>query len=366
MLNTPTCRRIVTVTVAASLALGPVAPIFAQKKFALTIENIMRGPGLYGYEPNNVRWSGDGSKIYFSWKQASDPIDHPNDTYVVGRDGSGLRKLTDAEVKLAPPAFGSRTRDRKHLVYAQDGDLFIYDFSNDTRKQLTKTIDSENNPAYTQDEKHIAFTRGGNLYTMALDSGMIEEMTDIQAAGAAATPAPAGGGRGGGGGGRGGRGGGGAPPTATGDTAAARGTDSQEFLKKQEKELLEIVKERAARREENEAKRKKEQTHKPFQLQARQSANRLELCPDEKCVIAMVNEAANGAKNENVPNYITESAYTEDINGRTNVGDAQNRQRVAILDVATGESKWVDAGLGNREIQLQAPVWNEAGHATPQ
>ena len=61
MLNTPIYRRIVTVTVAASLALGPVAPIFAQKKFALTIENIMRGPGLYGYEPNNVRWSGDGS-----------------------------------------------------------------------------------------------------------------------------------------------------------------------------------------------------------------------------------------------------------------------------------------------------------------
>ena len=51
----------------------------------------------------------------------------------------------------------------------------------------------------------------------------------------------------------------------------------------------------------------------------------------------MVNEAANGAKHENVPNYVNESAYTEDITGRTNVGDAQNRQRVAILDVATGE-----------------------------
>ena len=66
-------------------------------------------------------------------------------------------------------------------------------------------------------------------------------------------------------------------------------------------------------------------------------------------------------KNENVPNYVTESAYTEDINGHSNVGEPQNRQRAAILDVATGEVKWVDAGLGDREIQLQAPVWNEAG-----
>ena len=31
------------------------------KKFALTIDNIMRGPGLYGYEPGAVRWSGFGA-----------------------------------------------------------------------------------------------------------------------------------------------------------------------------------------------------------------------------------------------------------------------------------------------------------------
>jgi len=39
----------------------------------------------------------------------------------------------------------------------------------------------------------------------------------------------------------------------------------------------------------------------------------------------------------------------------------RNRQRVAILDVSTGEVKWVDPGLENREVQLQAPVWNEQG-----
>src|ERR1700724_3725567 len=53
--------------------------------FALTVDNIMRGPGLYGYEPSQVRWSGDGDRIYFQWKQASDPRIQPPDTYVVGR-----------------------------------------------------------------------------------------------------------------------------------------------------------------------------------------------------------------------------------------------------------------------------------------
>jgi dipeptidyl aminopeptidase/acylaminoacyl peptidase len=356
-------KRILSVGIAVSLMLGQWTGVFAQKKFALTIDNIMRGPGLYGYEPNNVRWSGDSQKIYFTWKQASDPIDRPLDTYVVAKDGSGLRKLDEAVAKLAPPAFGgSRTRDRKKMVYAQDGDLFLYDFSTDTRRQLTKTADAEANPAFTKDEKRVAFTRAGNLYVMALDTGMLEQMTEITAAAAPGAAPAAGDGGGRGGGGRGGRGGGGAPPVTTGAaTGEARGTDSQEFLKKQEKELLEIVRERAALREENEAKRKRDHPRKPFQLQARQTANRLELSPDEKFVIASVNEGANGSKPDNVPNYITESAYTEDIPGRTNVGDAQNRQRIAILDVVTGESKFVDAGLGTREIQLQSPIWNEQG-----
>ena len=45
-----------------------------------------------------------------------------------------------------------------------------------------------------------------------------------------------------------------------------------------------------------------------------------------------------------MPNYVTESAYTEDIPGRTKVGDTQGRTRLVIIDVETGESKNVDHG----------------------
>src|SRR5271166_5108007 len=112
-------------------------------KFALTIDNIMRGPGLYGYEPSQVRWSGDGERIYFQWKQASDPQIKDPDTYVVGRDGSGLKKLSEAEAKLAPPASGATTLDKKRTVYSRDGDLFLYDSTTAQTQQLTKTEDLE-------------------------------------------------------------------------------------------------------------------------------------------------------------------------------------------------------------------------------
>src|ERR1700736_3925070 len=82
-------------------------------KFALTIDNIMRGPALVGYEPSEIRWSGDGERIYFQWKQATDSVEKDFDTYVVNRAGTGLRKLTDQEEKLAPPATGDMTPDKR-------------------------------------------------------------------------------------------------------------------------------------------------------------------------------------------------------------------------------------------------------------
>src|SRR5262249_54368698 len=44
------------------------------------------------------------------------------------------------------------------------------------------------------------------------------------------------------------------------------------------------------------------------------------------------------------PNYVTESAYTEEISGRTKVGDNQNRSRLVIINAENGDTKNVDHG----------------------
>jgi dipeptidyl aminopeptidase/acylaminoacyl peptidase len=357
-------------------------------RFTLTVDNIMRGPGLVGYEPAQVRWSGDSAQIYFQWKQASQKETEPMDTYVVNRDGSGLRKLAEEEVKTAPPAFGDTSKDKRLVTFARDGDIFLYDNSTGNVRQLTKTTDNEGNPRFLPDGKRISFVRANNLYVMSLDSGMLVQMTDIRPAGAAAAGA-AGAAAAMGGGGRGqgqGQRGGAAPPTATGEPQ--RGTDSQEYLKKEQKELLEVIRQRAARREEEEARRKRDNPRKPFTPQARQNVGGLQLSPDEKYVIATVMEAGN-AKNTIVPNYVTESGYTEDIPGRSNVGDSQSRVRMMLIDAASGETKWVDHGQKvtppanrgtertetgreggppprtptqqERDVQMFQPLWSEDG-----
>jgi dipeptidyl aminopeptidase/acylaminoacyl peptidase len=328
-----TTKRVLLVVFALALVMllgGQRSEVSAQGKFLLTIDNIMRGPELYGYPPQDVRWSGDNQRIYFRWKQASEPIDKPFDTWVIPRESGYPRKLSDEDAKTAPPASGNATRDRKRTVYVQDGDVFLYDFATDKARQLTRTTDAEKDPHFTQDEERVAFTRAGNLYVLDLNGGSIAQMTDIK-------PAPA---------------------TPESKPAA---DSSQDFLKKQEAELLAAVRDRVRQKDAEDARKKRENPRKAFELVERQTVQHLELCPSENCVIAVIEEGPKGDKPDNVPNYVTESGYTEEIKGRTNVGDPQERTRVVILDAVTGEAKWADPGLGDRPVNLDLPLFNEQG-----
>jgi dipeptidyl aminopeptidase/acylaminoacyl peptidase len=333
-------KRVAIAAVGLLLASGRFTPAPAQpaltgktpKQFALTIDNIMRGAQLYGYEPTRVRWSGDSNQIYFQWKQASDAPEKPLDTYVAHRDGSGLRKLSDEEARVAPPANGSYTRDRNRIVWAADGDLFLYDFRSGKGRQLTRTAEAESNPRFTLDETRVAFMRGGNLYTLPLVDGAVEQWTET-----------------------------GAPGSGTAPEDKSRALTNQEFLKQQEKELIEAVRDRTKLKEDEDARRKKIHPRKAFELTGRQTARGLQLCPDETCVIALVADRPADAKRETVPNYVTESAYVEDINGRSDVGDTQARDRIAVLNAASGEAKWVEMSLGNRDVRIDSIEFNPQG-----
>lgn len=366
-----------------SLLIGFPHQAFAQqsapKNFELTVDNIMRGYELTGYAPTGVYWSQDSQRVYFRWKRAGDPRLKDFDLYVVNRDGSGLHKLSEEEARLAPPASGELSRDKTLTVFTEEGDVWLYDHRKNERRQITKTTDSESNAHFTADQKRIYFTQQNNLYVMPLDGNFLSQITDIRPGGgaaAAATPAF-----------------GGARQSGS-DQTQQKGTDSQEFIKKEERELLEAVRERALDREAREAKRRKKETRKSFNVPAGQMVSNLSLSPDEKYVMASVLEPARGAKTTIVPNYITESAYTEDLRARNKVGDEQGQARLAIITAETGEVKYVEHGLKSeakassgtqestppdaqqprrgsqnqaqtkqheREVRLFMPVWSEDG-----
>jgi hypothetical protein len=296
-------------------------PLAAEEKLRLDVDTIMRGPGLAGYAPKAVRWSRDGKLVYFEWKQFSDPVVKDFDTYVVGRDGKGLRKLSEEEKKDAPPLSGNFTRDRKFAVYTDDGDVFLYDAVAKKRRPLTDTIDSESSPRFTKDEQRVTFVRGNNLYVLSLRDGAIVQMTNI-------VPADAKG-----------------PNVSLFDDENKDKTDSQKWVAEEARKLSDVVARRAAKKKEDDARTKAEIRFAPLKLKKGESIGDLQLTPDEKFVIAFVNAESEDSKRAVVPNYVTDTGYTADIPARRKVGDLQPASRVASISAADGKVQWLKHGL---------------------
>jgi dipeptidyl aminopeptidase/acylaminoacyl peptidase len=277
-------------------------------KFALTVDSIMRGPDLVGYAPDSLRWSADSQKLYFDWRK---PGEDEASTYVVGRDGGTPSRLDDAQKKNAPPANGRWDKARKRVVFADRGDIVMLDGSG-ARKWITRTTAGESGPRWARNDTAITYVREGNLFIVPLDNTAVaglQQLTDV------------------------------GPKKVD-----PRLTDSQKFMREEEEKLLEAVKEQKDKKKKADEKDKLDKLP-ALELQDRQSAIDLMLSPDDTHVFVLVSERPAGARNVIVPNYVNETGYTEDIPGRTAVGDAQNRALLAILNLKTGKTAWADGSF---------------------
>jgi dipeptidyl aminopeptidase/acylaminoacyl peptidase len=296
------------VAVTAHLA-GAPAPAKARTAktpggFALTVDSIMRGPKLVGYPPAGLRWSGDSSRLYFEWRQTGDD---DTSTWVVAREGGQPRKLTDEQRRTAPPVNGRWDRAHRRVLFVDRGDIVLLDTIAGTRRQVTRTTGNEANPRWARREAAVTFTRDNNLFVVPLDSGEIAQLTDVQP-----------------------------------KKRDARDTDSQKFIKAEEPKLIEHTRVEAAKKKKTEEKDKANALPK-FELADRQSATDLQLSPDGTHVFILVVERSEAAKRPNVPNYVTESSYTEDIPARSFVGDAQDSRSLVVMNLDTGKNVTVEA-----------------------
>ena len=325
----------------------------------MTVDTVMRGYGLAGYVPRAVRWSPDGQRVYFEWKQYSDPVEEDFDTYVVGRDGKGLRKLSLEEAKDAPPARASWTRDRRRAVFTDDGDVFLWE--NGKRRALTRTNDSESSARFAHDEKRVTFVRGNNLFVLSLADGSVIQRTNIVSADDKG------------------------PHVTLFEEEMKDATASQKWIAEEAKKLSDVVARRAAEKKEDDAERKAEIAIAPTKLAKGQSVQDIHLTADDKYAIAFIGTNSDAGKRPIVPSYVTESGYTVDLPARRKVGDAQPATRVVSISTADGKANWLVHGLTRprteaeqknaqqtenkenspieREVELDAILWSEDGRA---
>ncbi|PYR63252.1 MAG: S9 family peptidase [Acidobacteria bacterium] len=303
-----------TITVATVHLAGSPAPTKAG--IELTVDSIIRGPKLVGYPPSGLRWSGDSARLYFEWRRPGE--DEPS-TWVVAREGGAPRKLSDAERRNAPPANGVWDAAHRRVLFADEGDIVLLDAVTGARRQITRTTDTESNPRWARRETAVTFTRENNLFIVPVDPtapdapGGIIQLTDV------------------------------GPRKRD-----PRETDSQKFIKAEEQKLIEHTRVEAEKKKKADEKKKERELPK-LELQERQSAQDLQLSPDDKHVFVVVVERTDAAKRAAVPNYVTETGYVEDIPARAMVGDAQDRRLLAVMNLETGKTVWADTGFAGEK-----------------
>jgi dipeptidyl aminopeptidase/acylaminoacyl peptidase len=337
----------------------------ADAQFDFSIKNMMRGPEVYGREPQNVRWSADGKWIYFNWLEpGSDWRLSSKPFRVRPTAGATPERVTEAQMDSVAPLLdaGRPSPDGRTRVVAAGGDLYLVDVGGARVRRLTQTFGVESNPTFSADGREIFFVRDDNAYAIALDGGLIRQLTDIRVAGApAVADAGAGrGGRGGGGGGRGGRGGGGG-----GEARATQADTTQRgSLERQQRELFGVIRDRVradsiARVEQN---ARAALRVRPLNLMAGERIGNLSVSPNGRSVLITTVIPDDRALATRVPNYVTESGYTEDINGRTKVGDYQSGGRVAFMSLPSGNVHFLRVGEETTTTSsVQVMGWTDDG-----
>ena len=273
------------------------------RPFELGVDSIMRGVDLVGYPPSGLRFSGDSKELFFEWRK---PGDDEAATYVVARAGGEPRRLSDAERKLAPSAACEWDAARRACLFVQDGDVVLVDTVARTRRVLAGSTSAESSPRFFARETAATFVRDNNLFKVALGASgdVLVQLTD-----------------------------------AGPKKKEPKLTESQRFLKDEEQKLLRSVEEAAARRKRSEDKKEREAPPK-FELAEGQSVREGALSGDGRFGFLLVVQKADGAKIADVPNYVTESAYTEEIATRTMVGDRQEGRRLAVFDLQERKRVW--------------------------
>lgn len=260
----------------------------AQESGSLSVEKIMRDPKWMGVSPSNIQWEENSRTVYFNWNPdqvKEDPL------YQISVDKRKPQKVNEDLVKKLNKGSVSYSKDRSKVLFERNGDIFIMNVSSGQESPLTSTLERESSPVFTKDESKVLFQRGDNLFSIPVNGGSLVQLSNF---------------------------------SRTRKRPESPLSKQDLWLKQDQLSGFDIIKKRELDRKDREAKSKAAEVKIPkeFYLDERSFLTALRMSPDEKFIAFRIMKRAEGNKTTIVPNFVTESGYTEDIMGRTKVGNA--------------------------------------------
>jgi dipeptidyl-peptidase-4 len=160
----------------------------------LTIEAIYASGGLTGRGPETIEWSPDSSKLSFILRDD----DGENGELWSVDAATGERQLLLGAAKLGPlaPDYSGikdeREKERltryhvspyiwapdsKHLLFAPNGQLWLFDLATGTGLQFAAASDPIGDPKFSPDGGHVSYVRKHNLYVQKANGAGEKQLT---------------------------------------------------------------------------------------------------------------------------------------------------------------------------------------------
>ncbi|HEX2970674.1 MAG TPA: prolyl oligopeptidase family serine peptidase [Bacteroidales bacterium] len=249
----------------------------------LSIEKIMQGERFTGYSPENIQWSPDSKKIFFTWNIEMEPV---RSLYYFIPGNNQPVKAGLEERRNMIPSRAIYSRDRSSAVFSKDGDIFIWNALTGF-KQITSSVASETSPSFSQDEKKILFIYQNNLFSWDINSGVFSQLTDFR--------------------------------TGKEEPKEDR-KEKEQWLYNDQLKLFKTLDERKQLHDRNLKDEKEIKLFRPKTIYTgNEQVTSILQSPDEN-FITFITMRPPDEKNTIIPSFVTESGYTEELRSRPKVG----------------------------------------------
>lgn len=256
----------------------------------LTIEKIMQDPNWIGTSPKSPVWATNG-QLYFRWNP--EKTDSDSLYYISLTDHKPVKvsyHLKDNHISQNSIIYNST---KSAFCYSKKGDLFFSISKSFQPLQITATLAFENLIGFTNNDSAIAYQEGDDIYVWDIKTGTTKQLSNIIS---------------------------GKKPS---DKTEKKTVDRESVLQAEQLRLFPILKDASKKKKEDLLVKKLIQPEKlpfKFYLEDRR-LNQLRISPDGNVITILCSPKSKDGLKTIVPNYVTESGYTIDIDAREKVGE---------------------------------------------
>lgn len=266
----------------------------------LSLKEIMKGNEFIGHQPENIRWSIDGSQVYFDWNPNNE-LGNSIYSYPIT---SKVPVVSKADVKSIVE---HDQQQNSYLTnyYGIEGALVSYDKKTKQQKLIFQSSTPIHSIQRTKDEHIVCFQQGSNIYSYNAKNGTILQITNFQ----------------------------------SGDEKKTK-TDSS-FLQKQQVELFQYIQDKNERKE---WYKKQNITLYPFPkaiFYGNQSIENMQVSPNTNFISFRLSNYPN-EKETHVEQHITMDGQTNSISARAKVNDEDASHRLGIYSRIQDTSYFID------------------------